>query len=148
LAILGVLAAAVMPLGETLVVARKERELRTALREIRSALDDYKRTIGQAPLTKVSAATTTMTASGYPPHLMALVSGVPDGRPQYKGQPLYFLRAVPRDPFGDNSLPPEQTWQLRSYASPPEHPEPGEDVFDVHSKSKAVALDGSLYAQW
>ena len=142
MAILGVLAAAVMPLGETLVVAKKEHELRAALREIRTALEDYKRVVGQDPtLMQVGQ-------SGYPPSLQVLVTGTPDTRAQGKGQMLYFLRAIPRDPFADPALPPEQTWQLRAYASPPERPEPGVDVYDVHSKSKAIALDGSPYAQW
>ena len=142
MAILGVLAAAVMPLGETLVVARKEQALRAALREIRSALDEYKHTVGQDP-TLVAVG-----QSGYPPSLQVLVTGTPDTRVQGKGQMLYFLRAIPRDPFADPTLPPEQTWQLRAYASPPERPEPGADVYDVHSTSKAIALDGSPYAQW
>ncbi|WP_233505729.1 type II secretion system protein [Rhodoferax lacus] len=141
MAILGVLAAAVMPLGETLLVARKEHELRAALRVIRSALDEYKRTVGQ----DVSVAGS---GSGYPASLQVLVMGTPDPRTQNKGQLLYFLRTVPRDPFADPKLPPEQTWQLRAYASPAERPEPGADVYDVHSTSKATALDGSLYAQW
>ncbi|WP_342617567.1 type II secretion system protein [Rhodoferax sp. GW822-FHT02A01] len=142
MAILGVLAAAVLPLGETLVVARKERELKSALREIRSALDEYKRVVGQDP-TVVAVG-----SSGYPPDLQTLVHGTPDTRPQSKGQMLYFLRAIPRDPFADPSLAPEKTWQLRSYASPADRPEPGADVYDVHSKSTARALDGSFYARW
>jgi general secretion pathway protein G len=141
MAILSVLAAAVMPLGETLVIARKETALRAALREIRGALDEYKRTIGQDPALLAAG-------SGYPPNLQVLVTGTLDTRAQSKGQILYFLRAIPRDPFADPTLPPEQTWQLRAYASPPERPEPGADVYDVHSTSKATALDGSLYAQW
>lgn len=142
MAILGVLAVAILPLSETLLIAQKERELRLALREIRSALDDYKRVmdrgavIGGAP------------ASGYPPSLKVLVSGTPDVRDFAKGQMLYFLRAIPRDPFADPKLPADQTWRLRSYASPPDKPEPGADVYDVHSSSDAKALDGSLYAQW
>lgn len=142
MAILGVLAATVMPLGETLIVARKERELRAALREIRFALDEYKHSVGQDPLLASAG------SSGYPTTLEVLVNGVPDNRLAHKGQTRYFLRALPRDPFGDANVPAEQTWQTRSYASPPNHPEPGADVFDVHSKSKAVALDGSTYAQW
>jgi general secretion pathway protein G len=61
---------------------------------------------------------------------------------------LYFLRQVPRDPFADPAVPAEKTWRLRSYASPPDKPVPGEDVFDVHSSSDGQALDGSSYAKW
>lgn len=155
MAILGILAAAVMPLGQTLVVARKEQELRRALLEIRTALDEYKRAMDQEPVSPVSAfggstaGNTTRTASGYPPDLATLVQGVlVNTRTSTQPQKLYFLRVIPRDPFADPTLRAEDTWALRSYASPPDRPEPGADVYDIHSKSKGVALDGSLYAQW
>lgn len=142
MAILGVLAAAVMPLGETLVVARKERELKRALQEIRSALDEYKRVLGSDPTRGIVG------GSGYPPDLQSLVTGTIDTRAQSRSQVLYFLRTIPRDPFADPALPAAQTWQLRSYASPSDRPEPGVDVYDVHSSSRATALDGTRYAQW
>jgi len=142
MAILGVLAAAVMPLGETLLIAQKERDLHQALQEIRTALDEYKRAMDQDPLAKARG------GSGYPPSLTVLVQGTPDGRAQTKGQMMYFLRAIPRDPFASSALAPEQTWRLRSYSSPPDKPIPGVDVYDVHSSSDAQALDGTLYAKW
>lgn len=142
MAILGVLAGAVMPLGETLLTAQKERELRLALKEIRTALDDYKRIMDQQPA-GIGAG-----GSGCPPSLKALVEGIPDPRPSSKGQMLYFLRTVPRDPFANPQLLSEQTWRLRSYASPADKPQPGVDVYDVHSSSDAKAMDGSFYAQW
>lgn len=155
MAILGILAAAVMPLGQTLVVARKEQELRRALLEIRTALDEYKRAMDQEPVSPLSSGgtgttgNTARTASGYPPDLATLVQGVLfNTRTFTQPQKLYFLRAIPRDPFADPTLRAEDTWALRSYASPPDRPEPGADVYDIHSKSKGVALDGSLYAQW
>ena len=49
---------------------------------------------------------------------------------------LYFLRRVPRDPFfPDGNVAAEDTWGVRSYQSPPEDPQPGDDVFDVYSRS-------------
>lgn len=142
LAILGVLAAAAMPLGETLLVAQKERELRRALHEIRSALDDYH------TLTRRYPTANAIGVSGYPSSLQVLVSGVPDPRPGRAGEKYYFLRAIPRDPFAPEQLPAEQTWRLRSYASPATNPQPGSDVFDVHSAATGKALDGTLYANW
>lgn len=141
LAVLGILAAAVMPLGETLLTAQKERDLRWALQEIRGALDEYKRTMERSPAGLAAG-------SGYPPSLRALVDGVPDPKVETKGRMLYFMRSIPRDPFANPQLPAEQTWRLRSYASPANKPEPGVDVYDVHSSSNAQALDGSFYAQW
>lgn len=146
LAVLGVLAAAIMPLGEAMLAAQKERDLRRALWEIRTAIDEYKRAADDGafgPRGSSSAG-----ASGYPPNLAVLVTGVPDARPEARGRTLYFLRSLPRDPLADPALPAEQTWRLRSYASPPDRPMPGDDVFDVRSSSAATALDGSPYARW
>ena len=140
--ILGILAAAVLPLAETMVVSQKERELRRALWEIRDAIDAYK---AQAARGAVAA---DAPASGYPPTLGVLVSGVDDVSAPSAGRRLYFLRQIPRDPFAPADLPAEQTWRLRSYASPPDRPAPGADVFDVRSSSDAMALDGTPYASW
>ena len=142
MAVLGILAAAVLPLAETLLTAQKERELRRALLEIRTALDEHKRVMDRSP-TATGAG-----GSGYPRNLAVLVEGIADPRPQAGAKTLYFLRRVPRDPFADPALPAEQTWRLRSYASHPDRPAPGADVYDVHSTSDAKALDGTAYARW
>lgn len=142
MAILGVLAAAVMPLGETLMIAQKERELRGALSEIRRSLDEYKKAADKGSILVLAG------ESGYPPSLQALVEGVPDVRSQTPGGRRYFLRRIPRDPFSDPALAPESTWRFRSYASSPDRPERGVDVYDIRSSSDAVALDGSVYSEW
>jgi general secretion pathway protein G len=142
MAILGVLAAAIMPLGESLVTASKERELRRALWEIRAAIDEYKRHVD------IGAIATSASDSGYPPSLTVLAAGVADARVGGSSRRLYFLRRVPRDPFADPNLPSDKTWRLRSFASPPDQPVAGADVFDVRSASDAKALDGSFYSTW
>ena len=142
LAILGVLSTALLPLGETLLRAQQERELRLALWEIRNAIDAYKK------VSDLGAIGTTGLQTGYPPDLKALTAGAPDARPASRGQALYFLRRLPRDPFADPALPADQTWRLRSYASPPDRPAPGADVFDIASSSNETAQDGSRYAAW
>ena len=141
MAVLGVLAAAVMPLGEALLQAQKERDLRAALWEIRSAIDTHKRLADQGVIAPGA------TGSGYPASLQALVQGVADIRGGGAAK-VYLLRQVPRDPFAAPGLSPDTTWRLRSYASPPDDPKPGADVFDVRSSSDARSLDGSLYASW
>jgi general secretion pathway protein G len=146
MAVLGVLAAAIMPLGEAMLTAQKERDLRHALWEIRGAIDAYKQSADQGAFQ--GAASGAPAESGYPPSLKALAEGVPDTRPGARGQMLYFLRQIPRDPFAEPGLAAEQTWRLRSYASPPDRPSPGVDVFDVRSSSDGVALDGSPYKAW
>ena len=74
---------------------------------------------------------------GYPPDLKSLYAGVEDAASEKKVN-LYFLRRVPRDPFfPDANVAAEDTWGLRSYQSPPDDPQPGEDVFDVYSLAQA-----------
>ena len=131
-----------MPLAGVAIQRGKEAELRSALREIRGAIDAYK-SAGEQGSILVDA-----DASGYPPDLRTLVAGVVDARSP-KGVKLYFLRRIPRDPFfPDGSAPAEQTWGLRSHSSPPDRPEPGVDVFDVHSFSNQRGLNGVPYHEW
>ncbi|QID19660.1 type II secretion system protein [Nitrogeniibacter mangrovi] len=141
-AIIGVLAAVAMPLAQMTAQRARESELRVALRTLRNGIDAYK-AAGEAGRIAVDAE-----GSGYPPSLEVLVKGVADIKsPEPKL--IYFLRRLPRDPFNaDPDLPPEQTWGLRSYKSPPDDPQPGEDVFDVYSLSDRVGLNGIPYRQW
>jgi general secretion pathway protein G len=142
LLIVGLLAAAAVPLVELTVKRNRERELRAALREIRTAIDAYKRAGDEGRILKVAQ------QSGYPPKLAVLVEGVPDLRSPER-RSIYFLRRLPRDPtFPDPGAPPENTWGKRSYASPPDAPDEGDDVFDVYSRSQANALNGTPYRSW
>lgn len=142
LAIMAVLALVATPFMQVAVQRDKERDLRLALIQIREGLDAYKRAAEQGRIAlKVGE-------SGYPKSLEELEKGVPDQRSLNK-QTLYFLRRLPADPMAKNSsLKPEETWGLRSYASPPDEPSEGADVFDVYSKSDKVGLNGVPYAKW
>ena len=138
MAVLGLLALAVYPLAELNSRRERERELRHALWEIRDAIDAYKRAVDAGQARRA-------TASGYPPDLQALVQG---GAMSPAGQPLYFLRRLPRDLFADPALPAEATWGLRSFASPPEAPRYTDDVYDVHSQAAGTGLNGLPLRQW
>ena len=141
-AILGILAAGALPLMQLAAQRGKESELRMSLRQIRGAIDAYKAATESKKVTKPEG------ASGYPPTLETLVQGVPDATDP-KGRLIYFLRRLPRDPFEpDTALPAAKTWGLRSYASPPDAPQPGEDVFDVYSRAPGVGLNGVPYKEW
>jgi len=142
LALLGVLAMLAAPMTETAVQRSREQALRQALREIRDALDQYRRAADQGLITRRAG------ESGYPPSLAVLVTGVPNAQDP-KGGRIYFLRRLPRDPlFADSSAPPETTWGQRAYASPADDPHAGDDVFDVYSSAAGTGLDGTPYREW
>ncbi|MEW5789115.1 MAG: type II secretion system protein [Pseudomonadota bacterium] len=141
-AIVGVLAMMAVPLLEVTAQRQKEAELRTALRQIRGALDAYR----QAVLDKKILVAAD--ASGYPSDLDSLANGVTDATSP-DGKKLYFLRRLPRDPFfADGTVPAAESWGKRAYASPPDEPSDGEDVFDVYSLSDKVGLNGVRYREW
>ncbi len=141
-AIAGVLVAMAVPVKEIVVKRQNERELRSALREIRGALDAHKRAADEGRL-QVAVG-----ESGYPRGIEDLVRGIDN--PAAPGrEKIYFLRRLPRDPFSrDESLAAAQTWGKRSYASPPDDPKEGADVYDVYSLSKEKGLNGVLYRDW
>ena len=141
-AIIGLLASIAVPMVQTSVKRQKERELRIALREIRQGIDAYK----QAGMARRIAVL--QDQSGYPLTLNVLVEGVEDvSRPEHPK--LYFLRRIPRDPFfPDASVKAVDTWGKRSFASPPEKPEEGDDVFDVYTRSVLTGLNGVPYREW
>jgi general secretion pathway protein G len=143
LAIIAALASIAMPLNQVVQQRSREDELRRALWQIRDAIDAYKRASDEQLIASRSDAD-----SGYPPTLQHLVDGVPDQK-RLDGRKLYFLRRIPRDPMCDcPSRSNAQTWGLRSYASSPELPRPGKDVYDVYSTSTRNGLDGVAYKEW
>jgi general secretion pathway protein G len=142
LAILGVLASMTVPVAQVMRQREREQELREALHEIRHAIDAYKSASKEGHI-KMDAGTT-----GYPAKLEDLADGVPD-QSDPKGHKIYFLRRVPRDPMNiDPDLDDAQTWGKRSYASEPDDPQEGDDVYDVYTTSKGVGLNGVPYRNW
>lgn len=141
LTIVGVLAVMALPVAELSVQRAKERELRVALRQLRTAIDAYKQSADDGRIARAAD------ASGYPDRLERLVEGAPDSKDP-KGRPIVFLRRLPRDPMADPALPPERTWGKRASDSPYEAPREGADVFDVYSLSEHAGLNGILYREW
>lgn len=141
LAVLALLASMALPLAEVTAHREKERELKQALWTIRDAIDAYKRAKEQGAFFGGGT-------SPYPASLEALTQAVDDARADHRGEQLRFLRRVPRDPFADPDLPAQRTWGLRSFQSEAERPKPGDDVYDVHSMSDRVGLNGIALRQW
>lgn len=141
-AIMAVLASMAAPLYELTAKREKEQELRLALRQIREALDAYKRMVNEGRIARKAE------ESEYPRKLEDLVQGVPDMKEPEKRK-IYFLRRLPRDPMLDDaSLSDADTWGKRAYESPPGNPQEGNDVFDVYSRSQQIGLNGIAYDQW
>jgi general secretion pathway protein G len=141
-AIVAVLASVALPLNELVVQRAKEQDLRRALRDVREAIDAYKQASDEGRIQKKVG------ESGYPRELAELVAGVEDQKDPKKRR-IYFLRRIPRDPFAaDADTAPVETWGLRSYASPPDDPKEGEDVYDVFSRSQRSGLNGRPYREW
>ena len=134
-AIVALLASIALPLAEVTVQRNKEKDFRHALREIRGAIDAYKRAAEEGAIERKAD------ASGYPETLAVLAEGVTDKR-KTDGTKLYFLRRVPADPLSG------EDWGLRSYASTASEPQPGKDVFDVYSRSQEKGLNGVAYREW
>jgi general secretion pathway protein G len=142
-AIVALLAAAVVPSAQLMYQRQRESELRDALRTIRTGIDAYRKAAESGRIKKEAD------KSGYPPDLQTLVDGVDDASSPKEGVKIYFLRRVPRDPFWpDATGPATDTWGLRSYASAPDDPQPGDDVFDVYSRSTKIGLNGVPYHDW
>jgi general secretion pathway protein G len=114
----------------------KEMELKEALRNVRTAIDDYKRLSDQG-LIPVELDT-----EGYPKELEKLVEGV-----ELVGQVKKvrkFLRRIPVDPMTG-----EAEWGLRSLQDDFDSTSWGrQNVYDVYSLSDRTALDGTKYKDW
>lgn len=142
LAIMATLATLVVPVAQIQIQRGKEQQLRANLREIRTAIDAYKKAGDEGRIRREAGAT------GYPKTLELLVEGVEDQRDP-KRRKMFFLRQVPRDPFNDEATTPSHnTWLKRSYTSEANEPTEGDDVYDIRSRSPLIGLNGAALNQW
>jgi general secretion pathway protein G len=142
LTILALLATLVVPVTQVALQRKQEQELRRALRDIRGAIDAYKKAYDEGRVAR------SLNSTGYPKSLEVLVDGVPDLRNPKRAK-IFFLRRIPRDPFSsDPQLEAVQTWGKRSYASEAAEPQEGEDVYDVYSISDRLGLNDIPYKKW
>ena len=133
-ALIALLSTIALPVAKFTVKRQKEAELRLALRQMRTAIDEYKRLSDQG-LIPVK-----LGGEGYPESLEELVEGVEIVGQETKRR---FLRRIPVDPMT------KEDWVLRSYQDDWDATSwGGENVYDVHTSSEGVAIDGTKYADW
>lgn len=135
--ILTSLSTVLYPTAKFTVQRYKEEQLREALREMRNAIDEYKR-YSDAQLLPIELGT-----DGYPSEIEQLLEVhqlVGQGPDTIKR----FLRRIPADPMTG-----ETEWGTRSYQDDWDADSwGGENVFDVYSLSEEVGLDGVPYGNW
>jgi len=158
MAVMSILASVAMPMYKASIKKTKEIELKRKLREMRNAIDEYKRYVDEGRISKE-------TDSGYPPELETLTKPITvvnkapmpvkstqnqqSGQVQLQGGQLpdhiRFLRKIPVDPMTG-----EAEWGMRSNEDDPESTAwGGQDVFDVYSQSEEYSLDGETrYSEW
>ena len=132
--ILSILTLMALPLARVTIQREKEKQLRTALWEMRDAIDRYK------DAADLNAFQTKVDSGHYPPDLETLVKGVE----AQGGKKLRFLRSLPIDPMTKS-----KEWGMRSMQDDPDSDSwGGQSVFDVYTKSQGTALDGTKYKDW
>lgn len=136
IAILGILAGVALPTARFTVKRSKEATLRSHLRIMRNAIDEYKR-FSDSGLIPIELGT-----EGYPQELETLVEGV-----ELVGQidkTMRFMRRIPVDPMTG-----EAEWGMRSFQDDWDADSwGGENVYDVYSLSGGTGLNGVPYAEW
>lgn len=148
IAIVSILATAAMPLSRMTVKRTREMELRTDLRVLRNAIDAFRADCIGNKGVKLSADYCKADQDYYPESLELLTEPLKLANAVDKTKK--YLRRIPPDPMlklesADNA----NNWGLRSYGDEPDSKEwGGGNVFDVYSKSDAVAIDGSKYNTW
>ena len=135
--VLLILASATVPLVKNGLRRQQELELRRSLREMRTAIDDYKK---QAEQQKIKAPPAE--ANFYPASLEVMVEGVPaTGSISRK---VRFLRRIPVDPFTGKA-----EWGMRNTADDANSTSwGGGHVYDVFSLSQATGMNGIPYRDW
>jgi general secretion pathway protein G len=127
----------VMPLARVQLRREQEKELKIALRELRTAIDRFKDSSDKGFIQKE------LDSEGYPKDLEILVEGVPMVNSP-DGKKLRFLRRIPRDPMTNST-----EWGMRAMQDEPDSTSwGGKNVFDIYTTSPGTALDGTPYAEW
>nr|WP_275976440.1 MULTISPECIES: type II secretion system protein [Geothrix] len=135
--VLLILASVTVPLARNGLKREKELELHRDLREMRLAIDEYKK---QADQQKIKAPPAE--ANGYPESLEVLVEGVPAAGSL--SRKVRFLRRIPVDPFTGKA-----EWGLRNTNDDANSSSwGGGHVYDVYSLAPGTGMNGIPYREW
>lgn len=137
--VLLILASVTVPLVKNGLKREKEIELRRDLREMRMAIDAYKRDAEQQ---KIKAPAPE--ANFYPESLEMLVEGVPAAGTGTATRKIRYLRRIPVDPFTGKA-----EWGLRNSNDDPNSTSwGGGHVYDVYSLAPGTGMNGIPYRDW
>lgn len=141
-AIIGILAAAALPVARFSLRRQKEIELRDRLRRITEAIDRYHdlMTLRQGPVQ--AAQMQALGSDGYPKDLEELLKGVnmSDGR---------TVRLIRERDLIDPMTGRNEWNTLSTTDDPDSSMTNGDNVYEVHSTSTALSLDGKTrYNEW
>ena len=135
--VLLILASATVPLARNGFKRQQELELRRSLREMRMAIDEYKK---QAEQQKIKAPP--VDANFYPESLEILVEGV--SVTGSASRRVKFLRRIPVDPFTGKA-----EWGMRNTSDDANSTSwGGGHVYDVYSLSQGTGMNGIPYREW
>lgn len=135
--VLLILASVVVPLAKNGLRRQAELELRRDLREMRQAIDDYKRAAEQQKIKPPPA-----DSNFYPESLDVLVDGVPVSGSMTRR--MRFLRRIPVDPFTGKA-----EWGLRNTSDEATSTSwGGGHVYDVYSLAPGKGMNGIAYSAW
>ena len=136
LMVMSILSAVVVPVLKNTQRRNREIELYQVLRQMREAIDNYKRAADAGTINPPPAEN-----FGYPESLDILV----DGAPSRSGAGVVrFLRKIPNDPITG-----KPDWMLRSLNDDANNNSwGGGSVFDIRSAAKGGGLNGVPYKEW
>lgn len=143
LAIIGILASVALPVARFSMRRQKEIELRIRLRKITDAIDRYHELMTIPPNVPIRPAQMAALGSeGYPKDLEELLKGVK----MNDGKTIHLIRE--RDLI--DPITNKNEWITLSTTDDPDTTSSdGNNVFEVHSTSTALSLDGKTrYNEW
>ena len=159
--VMGILTMVILPTARTARRRIREKELKRALLQVRTALDAYHQDWQKGCIEAEDE-------YGWPESLEELTTGVersaegacarpgrpsaaPTGGLARKPEPELeiYLKKIPTDPFNLDDQGDVSGWRARSYEDDPDDTSWGGDgIYDVRSTSTARALDGTFYEDW